>query len=124
MLAGNKILDGFDQQMAGFVVKAMTVKGIVVTTGSDCSIQKEGAMLSVNLKTNEQPNNICREIFHTVLFASDRRAPLQNLRTDEADVSTNAGKIVVDSSFRTTCPNIFALGMLFTANQNWQQSRY
>lgn len=109
-------LRGFDQQMAGLVVKEMESKGVQFLQKcipSSLERTQDGKIL---VRWEPTPNTqgstgAGKEVFDTVLFAVGRRAVTDDLALDKAGVKTHAesGKIIADNE-QTSVPHIYAVG--------------
>ncbi|XP_055389510.1 thioredoxin reductase 1, mitochondrial isoform X2 [Condylostylus longicornis] len=106
------VLRGFDQQMANIVADSMVEKGInfihkaIVTSVEK---QKDGRLL-ISWK-NTETNETGSEIYDTVLFAVGRKGLVEDLKLENAGVTSIADdKIVVNEQEQTNVPHIFAVG--------------
>jgi thioredoxin reductase (NADPH) len=117
-------LRGFDQQMAGLVVKEMKNKGVKFLNRcipSSLEKSKNGKILvrwEAAQNSEKDSSGSGHEVFDTVLFAVGRRAVTDNLALDKAgiEVDADSGKIIAHNE-QTNVPHIYAVGdVLFVSN--------
>jgi glutathione reductase (NADPH) len=99
-------LRGFDVDIRGAIVEAMTAQGITMNPdAAPTRIAKAGDQLLLSLS-----NNFVREA-DAVFLCTGRTPNTAGLGLEAAGVAVNAqGAIVVDDDHRTSQPNIYALG--------------
>ena len=105
-IRGEKILKGFDLEVATEIMKQMGDKGVKFLTlkfPKEISYQKGKFDVSYNTKKKEK--------YDLVMEAVGRVPNTENLNLDNTDVKVNKnGSIIVDKYFKTSAKNIFAIG--------------
>jgi glutathione reductase (NADPH) len=104
---GPLFLRGFDDDVRTFVAGQMRAKHIELDFSSDVeSIERAGdGELHVHFREGKQLE------VDTVLYATGRRPHVADLGLEAAGVTlTEAGAIAVDDGYRTSAPNIYAIG--------------
>lgn len=104
---GDLFLRGFDQEVREFVKQEMTKKGINLVFNDNISeiSESDSGDLHVNLESGQEIQ--CG----LVLAATGRRPHTHDLGIEHTDVELNdRGEVVVDTSFNSSVPGIYALG--------------
>ena len=105
LVRGERILRGFDHELASALTDAMKSKGINLRFNEHVSSIKgsPGALILKTSTDKELDSN-------GLLFATGREPYLEGLKLDKAGVENIANKIKVDNESKTNIPNIFAIG--------------
>jgi glutathione reductase (NADPH) len=100
------LLRGFDRDLAVHLVGEMRKKGTVVRLTTDVtSIEKHGDGLRASFGDGSSIGIDC------AMYAVGRKPSTAGLGVDAAGVALNAdGAILVDADYRTSVPNIYAIG--------------
>ena len=103
---GDMFLRGFDQDVRTHLADEMRKKGVDLRFNANvASLEKTEAGLVATLEDGTTIETDC------VLYATGRHANTAGLGLENAGVETAAnGAIVVDDRFRSSVPNIYALG--------------
>ena len=103
---GELFLRGFDTEMRRELAKAMAHKGVDLQFNSDIErIERSGNELSVLLRDGRRLQT------DAVLYATGRRPLTAGLGLERAGVERDgSGRISVDRDYRTSVPNIYAIG--------------
>lgn len=104
-------LRGFDQQMADIVAAASEKKGVrfLHKTTPDSVEKTEDGRYLVRYTTEGKQTS---DVFDTVLFATGRKASIDDLKLENAgvNVATKSHQIPVDDQEHTNVDNIYAVG--------------
>ena len=105
LVRGERILRGFDLELASALTDEMKSKGINLRFNEHVSSIKgsPGALILKTSTDKELDSN-------GLLFATGREPYLEGLKLDQAGVEIIANKIKVDNESKTNIPNIFAIG--------------
>ena len=105
LVRGERILRGFDLELASALTDEMKSKGINLRFNEHVSSIKgsPGALILKTSTDQELESN-------GLLFATGREPYLEGLKLDQAGVEIIANKIKVDNESKTNIPNIFAIG--------------
>jgi len=105
LVRGERILRGFDLELASALTDEMKSKGINLRFNEHLSSIKgsPGALILKTSTDKELESN-------GLLFATGREPYLEGLKLDQAGVEIIANKIKVDNESKTNIPNIFAIG--------------
>jgi len=105
LVRGERILRGFDLELASALTDEMKSKGINLRFNEHVSSIKgsPGALILKTSTDKELESN-------GLLFATGREPYLEGLKLDQAGVEIIANKIKVDNESKTNIPNIFAIG--------------
>lgn len=102
------ILPRFDTDLAKRLKQALSKRGISIETSAAVqSISAEGDGLKVSYNKKDKPFEIVAD---KVLMAVGRRPNVDTLNLAEVGVEFTPKGIVTDPEFRTSVPNIFAVG--------------
>lgn len=103
---GEQVLRGFDDEVRHFAAAEIRKHGVDLRLSTDVAhIRKEADGLHVLL------NDGRREIADVVLYATGRVPNVQGLGLGAVGVrQSNSGAIVVDEHYRTSVPNVYAVG--------------
>ncbi|SFI23644.1 glutathione-disulfide reductase [Albimonas pacifica] len=104
---GERILRGFDGEVAGFVQAEMIKKGVEIRVESDVAAigDPTESGLAVELTSGETIET------DAVLYATGRHPNARGIGLEEAGVKLGAkGEVVVDEYSRTSVPSIWAIG--------------
>ncbi len=104
---GDALLRGFDAGVRQHLTDALKAKGLYLRLQTDIREirQGEGARRQVHLTDGSEMEA------DQILFATGRRANTQGLWHEELDIRCNPdGSIQVDANFRTSVPEVYALG--------------
>jgi len=103
---GELFLRGFDRELRTFLAEQMRHQGIDLRFGADVArIDRAGDALRLTLKDGS--TLVC----DGVLYATGRHPNTANLGLEACGVKQDAaGAIVVDETYRTNVPSIYALG--------------
>jgi thioredoxin reductase (NADPH) len=105
-------LRGFDQQMANLVLENLIECGVSVRMRSvPVKVEKVGEGLKVTW-TSRDSDQMCTDIFDTVMFATGREAKLDALKLERAGVCVNEEhrRVMVSHDDKTSVDNIYAIG--------------
>jgi len=114
---GEKILRNFDEDIQSHLMEELTKKSLNIVTNTDViGLEKNSdSTISVSLK-NKDGEESQTEV-DAVLYSTGRIPNISTLNLEGAKVDvTNKGSIAIDENFKTSNPNIFALGDV--ANKN------
>jgi glutathione reductase (NADPH) len=102
----SRLLRGFDEDIAAFLVAEMRKKGVDIRLGTHLQrIERHGTQLEVRLHDGQVLEA------DTVLYATGRVPNSQGLGLAEAGVALGpSGEVVVDAQYRSSVPSIFAVG--------------
>jgi len=103
---GELFLRGFDDDVRSHLADEMRKKGIDLRFGTNIAkIEKTGETLVAALEDGSALEADC------VMYATGRAPNTANLGLEAAGVETRrSGAVIVDDKFRTSAPNIYALG--------------
>jgi len=105
-IRGEKILKGFDLEVATEIMKQMGDKGVKFLTQKfpkEISYQEGKFDVYYNTKKKEK--------YDLVMEAVGRVPNIENLNLDNTDIKVNKnGSIIVDKYFKTSAKNVFAIG--------------
>ncbi len=103
---GDKILNGFDEDIRDFLMQEMSKKGIQFKLNTNVKkIEKNGSLFTV---LDGEDNLIETDL---VMFATGRLPNSKNLGLENVGVKTNnLGAIIVNDDYQTNVSSIFALG--------------
>lgn len=112
IIRGDKILNGFDEDIREEIQAAMIERGIRVISNCDCdrlSLAKTDTGLTVKVVTkNDQTETIIVDA--ASLAATGRKPRLENLGLENTQVEIVKGAIKVDEYSQTTESHIYAVG--------------
>lgn len=104
---GDEILRAFDNSVRAFVHAELENKGIKVRTGLNVTAIAEQSASSLGLTLD---NGEILQV-NGVMYATGRAPKVQDLQLERVGVNLGKnGAIVVDDYYRTSQPNIFAIG--------------
>ncbi len=103
---GDQILRGFDDEVRHFLAAEMVKKGVDLRLSSDVvSIERSAAGLQVRLQGGGEA------VVDAILYATGRIPNVKGLGLKTAAVAQGKdGAVLVDESYRTSVPSIYALG--------------
>ncbi|HEX6706609.1 MAG TPA: glutathione-disulfide reductase [Albitalea sp.] len=106
LVRGDRLLRGFDDEVAGFLAVEMGKKGVDIRLGTRLQrLDRDGGRLLATLHDGH------RLEADVVLCATGRRANTRGLGLDDAGVALgDRGEILVDEDYRTSAPSVFAVG--------------
>ncbi|MCM5678108.1 glutathione-disulfide reductase [Schlegelella sp. S2-27] len=103
---GDRLLPGFDDEMARFVASELGKKGIALRFGASVQrVSRHAAGLEIHVGDGDPLQA------DAVLLATGRAPRTEGLGLEAAGVQmTDQGAIEVDAHFRTSVPSVFAIG--------------
>jgi dihydrolipoamide dehydrogenase len=108
-----RLVPGEDEQISADLEKAFKRRGIKVHTGSKVTSAKAGAK-GVDLEMTGADGKSQKAAFELLLVATGRGPVTDGLGAAEAGLRMDRGFVVVDPLFRTSVPNISAIGDVIT----------
>ncbi len=105
---GEQVLRGFDDEVRHFIATEMLKTGVDLQLGADvAAVERTAAGLQVTL-TGSKAASI---VFDTILYATGRVPNVKGLGLEAVSVAQGKdGAIVVNDSYQTSVPSIYALG--------------
>jgi dihydrolipoamide dehydrogenase len=110
-----QLLPGIDASIARELERILRRRGVVVRTGTrylDLARERDGVRLRV--EKNGEEDEIAAQ---RCLVAVGRRAHTEGLGLDVAGIAVDGGSITIDERFRTSRPDILAIGDLVDSPQ-------
>ena len=110
-----QLLPGIDASIARELERILRRRGVVVRTGTrylDLARERDGVRLRVEENGGEDEISAQR-----CLVAVGRRAHTEGLGLDAAGIAVDGGSITIDERFRTSRPDILAIGDLVDSPQ-------
>ena len=108
-----RLVPGEDEQISADLEKTFKRRGIKVHTGTKVTSAKAGAK-GVDLEMTGADGKLQKASFDLLLVATGRGPVTEGLGAAEAGLKMDRGFIVVDPLFRTSVPNVSAIGDVIT----------
>jgi dihydrolipoamide dehydrogenase len=108
-----RLVPGEDEQISADLEKTFKRRGIKVHTGTKVTSAKAAAK-GVDLEMTGADGKLQKASFDLLLVATGRGPVTEGLGAAEAGLKLDRGFIVVDPLFRTSVPNISAIGDVIT----------
>ena len=106
---GDRLINGFDADVAGLLLTSMREKGIDVRL--DASVDAVSRADELDGELTLSGTDLPDRTYGEVLLAVGRHPNTESLRLEEHGIDTDErGHIVVDASGRTAMPSVFAIG--------------
>jgi dihydrolipoamide dehydrogenase len=97
------IVPAEDEEIAGALAKVLTKHGIEIVTNAKLTSVEKGPPVKAKVGDRVIEAEVC-------LLATGVRGNVEGIGLEEAGVKVERGFIVVDKAYRTSAPNVYAIG--------------
>jgi len=114
---GDKLLRNFDEDIQNHLMEEFENKSLNIVTNTDVKSLKRNSDSTIGITLRNKNGEETESSADIVFYSTGRIPNISQLKLDRANVKiSEKGSIIINDEFRTSSPNIFALGDV--ANKN------